>query len=507
MAQALQTAMTKAYPPLPRRFFHLNYPTDFSQKVWSAPVESATQLPQPSDGQGPEEAEYRLLADALPILCWIARADGYIIWYNRRWHDYCGTTPDAMRGWGWQDVHDPELLPEVMERWRQCIATGEAFEMLFPLRGADGHFRPFLTRAAPVRGHDGAIARWFGVNTEIGAQVRAEAALSASEAKYTVLTEAMPQMVWSCLPDGHRDYCNAQWYEFTGLPVGAAEGWSWAHILHPEESDTVLTRLRHSLVTGEPYEIEYRMRHNSGDYRWALVRALPVRDISGRIVRWIGTCTDIHDAKLTAEKSEILSRELSHRIKNIFAVIAGLVGLSARQEPQARSFADRLSHRILALGRAHEFARPHSDESRPHFDNAVTLQGMLAQLMEPYRLDGRRRVRITGDDVEIDDQAATPIALVFHELATNAAKYGALLHDDGAVLVNIRRDDQSVRIDWLEKDGPPVAGEPDRRGFGSQLAEMSVERQLGGRLSRDWRPDGLALTLSLPVDRLTRPSA
>ena len=112
-------------------------------------------------------------------------------------------------------------------------------------------------------------------------------------------------------------------------------------------------------------EIDYRLRHCSGDYRWTIGRALPVRDSEGTIIRWIGTCTDIHETKLVAQQNEILGPKLSHRIKNIFAVIAGLVSLSSRQQPGHESFAVSLQQRIAALGRAHEFVRPHSDEARP----------------------------------------------------------------------------------------------------------------------------------------------
>lgn len=127
----------------------------------------------------PSLATFKLLADNLPTLCWIADATGYVVWYNRRWHDYCGTTPDEMAGWGWQSVHDPEHLPSVMQRWMASIASGELFEMTFPLRGADGVFRPFLTRAEPHRSDGGEISNWFGVNTEILAQIAAEDALRA----------------------------------------------------------------------------------------------------------------------------------------------------------------------------------------------------------------------------------------------------------------------------------------------------------------------------------------
>lgn len=131
------------------------------------------------------EEQFRHFADAMPNLAWIAHADGYIYWYNQRWHEYTGTTAAQMEGWGWQSVHDPNELPRVLERWKESIASGLAFEMSFPLRGADGRFRWFLTRSTPVRGADGAIIRWFGTNTDIDEQRRAlierDAALAAAD--------------------------------------------------------------------------------------------------------------------------------------------------------------------------------------------------------------------------------------------------------------------------------------------------------------------------------------
>jgi PAS domain S-box-containing protein len=121
------------------------------------------------------ETQFRTLANAIPQLCWIANADGGIFWYNRRWYEYTGTTPEQMEGWGWQSVHDPEVLPKVLERWKRSIATGNPFDMVFPLRGADGVFHPYLTRVMPVFDQDGKVVRWFGTNTDISEQQRAEA--------------------------------------------------------------------------------------------------------------------------------------------------------------------------------------------------------------------------------------------------------------------------------------------------------------------------------------------
>ncbi len=127
------------------------------------------------------EEQFRVLADSIPQMAWMANAEGDLFWYNRRWYEYTGTTIEQMRGWGWQALHDPELLPRVIERYRQSLSSGEPFAMTFPLRGADGTFRSFLTLALPVRDASGKIVRWFGTNTDIEEQRRTEEAMRQSE--------------------------------------------------------------------------------------------------------------------------------------------------------------------------------------------------------------------------------------------------------------------------------------------------------------------------------------
>lgn len=321
-----------------------------------------------------------------------------------------------------------------------------------------------------------------------------------SDARFAVLADTMPQMVWSTLPDGFHDYYNARWYEFTGMPPGSTDGEAWNGVFHPDDQERAWTRWRHSLDTGEPYEIEYRLRHHSGEYRWTLGRALPLRDENGAIVRWYGTCTDIDAAKRLEEERTLVANELSHRIKNIFAVISGLIHLTARSFPAAKPFADSLRERIGALGRAHDFVRPHSPLSRRP-NQAATLFAMLDDLLAPYQ-DGTR-ITFEGEDAAIDDRSATPLGLVFHELATNAAKYGALSVPEGRVLLASRRDGDSQVLTWTETGGPAVTA-PERTGFGSNLTKISVEGQLGGQLAYDWRPEGLVLTLTLPRSAMSR---
>lgn len=127
------------------------------------------------------EGQFRTLADSIPQLAWMAESSGDLLWYNRRWYEFTGTTPQEMIGWGWQSVHDPEMLPQVLVQWRASLASGQPFEMVFPLRAADGSYRDFLTKALPVRDAGGKVVRWFGTNTDITQQRRSEDALRQSE--------------------------------------------------------------------------------------------------------------------------------------------------------------------------------------------------------------------------------------------------------------------------------------------------------------------------------------
>ncbi|HJO65792.1 MAG TPA: HWE histidine kinase domain-containing protein, partial [Sphingomonas sanguinis] len=238
--------------------------------------------------------------------------------------------------------------------------------------------------------------------------------------------------------------------------------------------------------------------------RWVLGRALPIRDAEGRITRWFGTCTDIHEQKLALEEREIVSQELSHRIKNIFAVISGLIAFAARSHPGFAGISSDLRDRITALGRAHDFVRPHSPQSQPKA-RQDSLHGLLTDLFDPYRGDDDTRIHLSGEDVPVDDRSATPLALLFHELATNAAKYGALSVTEGHVELAVQPDGEMVTLCWQERGGPVLERTPDHAGFGSQLVELSAVRQLGGTVQRDWRREGLVVTIEVPLAAFSRP--
>ena len=140
---------------------------DRSEAMVVVVIVDITERKEAAQAMADSEERFRTLANSIPQLAWIARADGHIFWYNKRWYEYTGATPEQMEGWGWQSVHDPDVLPIVMDGWKGAIDSGKPFEMEFPLRGADGKFRAFLTRVEPMKDPEGRLVQWFGTNTDV----------------------------------------------------------------------------------------------------------------------------------------------------------------------------------------------------------------------------------------------------------------------------------------------------------------------------------------------------
>ncbi|HKX53884.1 MAG TPA: PAS domain S-box protein [Nitrosospira sp.] len=149
------------------------------------------------------EARFRTMVNTIPQLAWIAETDGSRSWYNQRWYDYTGTTSEEMMGWGWQKIHDPELLPQVIKCWNEATAAEQPLDMEIPLRGTDGKFRIFLTRTEPLRNEEGQVVQWFGTNTDVHDQRLREEAQRETEKRLQVVMEHMSEGL--VVSDFHRN--------------------------------------------------------------------------------------------------------------------------------------------------------------------------------------------------------------------------------------------------------------------------------------------------------------
>ena len=317
------------------------------------------------------EARFRTLAENIPTLCWMARPDGHIFWYNSRWHEYTGTSREDQEGWGWESVHDPTVLPQVRERWKHSIATGEPFEMVFPLKRYDGEFRPFLTRIVPTRDADGNIVRWFGSNTDI-----------TSQRKYE-------------------------------------------------------------------------------------------------------------------EHLRLLINELNHRVKNTLAVVLSMASQTFKDGTDIRLARKAFEARLFALSAAHTLL---TDESWTGAD----IRLLLTETLAPFVGKAAERIRFQGPEIWLTPKMVLGLSMAMHELATNATKYGALANKIGRIDISWSVDESPqgahVTITWLESGGPAVKV-PAKRGFGSRLIERGLASDLGGKVHLKFAPGGLVCTMRLPLQK------
>ena len=238
------------------------------------------------------EIRHRHAVELSPLHMWTAQPDGRLDHVAPGLAESLGRAADAT-GADWVEVVHPDDRPGSIAAWTHAVATATPYDAEHRVAVADGSYRWMRSRANPQRDATGVVVKWYGSNEDIDDAKRADAALAASEARLRAITDSVDQMIWSTRPDGFHDYYNQTWRDFTGILPEADDGDGWHG--HPDDEERAWGAWRQSLRTGEPYHMEYRLRHRTGQFRWVLARAQSVRDSTGAIERWYGTCTDIEE--------------------------------------------------------------------------------------------------------------------------------------------------------------------------------------------------------------------
>lgn len=334
---------------------------------------------------------------------------------------------------------------------------------------------------------------------EIAARRAAEENLRESEQRFRAMADNIPQLAWMARPDGAIFWYNQQWLDYTGETLEEMQGWGWQKVHHPDHVQRVTQRIQHSWDTGEAWEDTFPLRRNDGEFRWFLSRARPIRDAEGRVVLWFGTNTDITEQRQAEEHRLLLAREVDHRAKNALAVVQSLLRLTPAHGEEAKRFANTVASRIAAMARAHGLL------SMERWAGA-DLHAVVREELAAYEAEGHDQVRIEGPPLRLPPDVAQTISMLLHELATNAAKHGALSVPSGRVEIIWIKDsaaDGNLQLTWRETGGPAVVAPEGgtRQGFGSRLIPL-LAGQLGGSAEFDWRPEGLRCTLRFPVNRL-----
>ncbi len=267
-------------------------------------------------------------------------------------------------------------------------------------------------------------------------------------------------------------------------------------MMHPDDREK--NALAAIVALGEPrFQVEFRIVRPSGEVRWCYGAGIITRDAEGNPVRMNGVTVDITDRKRAEERQVLLAREVDHRAKNTLAVVLSVLRLT--RAPTTKDFITTVE------GRVHALAATHNLLSATRWEGA-DLGKIVEEEMAPYHANHRQRVITGGPAVVLLPATAQAVALALHELATNAAKYGALSTETGTLSVSWRAEGDALVLDWTETGGPPAA-EPARLGFGLTIVRSSIEAQFRGGVSYEWRRDGLRCTLSIPAAQIAAPPA
>jgi PAS domain S-box-containing protein len=424
--------------------------------------------------------------------------DGIVTSWNPAAEKLFGYAADEMLGRHISILAAPgreNEMPAILER----IRRGEKIDHYETVRRRkDGRLIHISLTVSPIRDEAGEIIGASKIARDITEGKRAEAALRASEERFRNLANAVPEIVWTADPDGTITFANDRWFEFCGIsPEQNARQWPEL-VLHPEDRERCIAAWTRALREGTPYEIEVRNRRHDGEYRWFLTRAAPALDVEGRITAWYGSTTDIHDRKQGEERLQILAAELSHRVRNLLTVIGVLAERTGDTATTVEQFLEAFRGRIQALSSAQTALIANEWQ-------AASLTALVQAALEPYLVDGGR-IHLQVEDLPIRSDLALTLTLALHELATNAAKYGALSRASGQVKLTARvepgESGQEFSLVWDEAGGPPVQP-PEYMGFGTTLLGKAMQYQHQGRAELIWRKSGLLCRLRLPVSEMT----
>jgi PAS domain S-box-containing protein len=348
--------------------------------------------------------------------------------------------------------------------------------------GADDYLiKPFSARELMAR-----------VESHVGmARFRSQAidTLRESEARFRHMADNAPVMIWVTEPDATCTFLGKSWYDFTGQTPATGLGFGWLDAAHPDDRAETRAAFLAANAGRQAFRLEYRLRRHDGEYRWAIDAAAPRFGEHGEFLGYIGSVIDITERKQAEQTQQLLISELNHRVKNTLASVQAIVQHTLRKTKNPAEFVDSFAGRIQSLARVHSLL------------TATTWQGAgLRELIHDQLLQGsfdETKVIARGPPVHLEAQMTLHVALMLHELGTNARKHGALSTPSGRVAIAWTVEDQLLRLQWDEQGGPPVSS-PTSRGFGTTLIEQSVRGE-GGTARMSVGAEGIRWDIALPL--------
>jgi len=429
------------------------------------------------------EEQIQALASALPASVFITDAEGRVLYVNPYWSRFTGLSSDETLGASWTEVIHPDDLPAALAAGTQAGLDGLSFNIEVRCRSAAGGWLWVLSRVEPIRSPAGVVVAWIGVSSNIDERRRSEEESRRRQARFEALVRASATIVFELDAAGRRRRPNLAWREFVGELFDDHLDQGWTAAIHPGERAKVSRAWRQAFCEGRALDVEVRQwREAAKTYRWVQAHIVPVPGPDGAVHEWIGALTDIHEKKIAAETQHTLVLELQHRVRNSLAVVRSLSIQTGRHALDVPDFLRRFDGRLTALAHAHGLLTSSAEGS-------ADLMALIRTVLQPFRSQHGEAIRIDGPHLAIGPTSATNLSLAFHELATNAMKYGALTRAEGRVDLSWSLEEGFVDLVWSESGGPPASA-PTRKGFGSRLLSQTLNHESDGQVSLGYEPEG-----------------
>ncbi|OAN58799.1 sensor histidine kinase [Sphingomonas sp. TDK1] len=433
-----------------------------------------------------------LLLSPVPIvLLW--GADGVMI-YNDAYSEFAGSRHPALLGSkvreGWSEIADfNDNVMRIGLGGRTLAYRNQ--ELALQRRGK---LEPVWMDLdySPVLDESGTPAGVIAIVVETTQKVIAQRQLRESEGRLRAFVEATSDAIYRMSPD---------WSELLHMDGGTFLAHAdtaladWRNIyLHPEDRDRVQAAIDDAVATQAPLALEHRVHQADGSIGWVASRAVPLTDEAGRLVEWFGAASDITEQRRTNEHLRLVINELNHRVKNTLAMVQAIAVRTFRAAPDLAVAQEQFAARLVALAQANDLLTGERWAG-------ASLCEAIEQAVRPHQHDPAR-CTLSGADVRVSPKTALALALAMHELSTNAVKYGAWANEQGRVEIVWRIDQEQLRLEWRERNGPPVIA-PARPGFGSRLIERGLAGELGGKVTLYFEPEGLRCTVAAPLAAVT----
>lgn len=458
---------------------------------------TTVQLVEERTSRGPNEQQLRAVLEALPVALYITDAEGRITWYNQAATELWGVAPEigSARWCGSWRLYNTDGTPLPHDQCQMARALKE--NRAIRDEGAiaerpDGTRIPFVAYPTPLRDNSGALTG--AVNMLIDVSDRQLA--TNLEHRLASIVESSDDAIVSKDLNGIIATWNKGAERLFGYAADEVIGKSIT-ILIPLDRRNEETEIIGRVRRGDRIEhYETLRRRKDGSLVEISLTVSPIRDSTGMIVGASKIAHDITERRRAEMRQKTLLDELNHRVKNTLATVQSLAAHTLRGTSLPQDVRDTFEGRLFALGRAHDQLSQGSWE-------AADLQLLMRDVVAPFHVN--ERIQLEGGTAMLPPQTALMLTMVLHELATNAAKYGALSGTAGVLTVKWHVVDSAaaprLEIDWQESGGPPVRP-PTRRGFGSRLVERAVKQELNGEAKIDFAPAGLHCRIAIPLPKI-----